>query len=518
MKNFPNKIFLWGVTLLSLQNEWGAFAQPIQLIPQGGKSVEQTQTEDSLSSFQNLADFWEGTPPTVVEIYFPTLPLKLTSPTLRGLRTQLAKEKYTPLLQNSAYEKSLLSLLIEGGEEDQAKEFLTEMLFPEKESLLLDFQWLAGDTKKACEKVTNLIRTSPHLEWKQQNIYCLFLNGEKERAKIAAEILSESNAHATQFLNVLFDPTFKMPLDESLIKSPFLLNVWIEAQHDISEIDLNKLPSSSLALIARSEKVLPQARLLVGEKALQQGTLKGEEFLNLVIETPKTVFWGNILHELASGKTDQLLPFLERSEKEGTLSLLPQVFHAQLSSLHPSSETLPLAPFIIRAFLQSEHKDVAKKWGTFFMREAPDEAISVLPFLHLAFPDQRLSESQIQAWQAYNSRVHPERAVQHSYELRRILEAFKEPSGKPMKGEPSSPSWRQEKALFDEKLVSLLESAADSQRKGEVLLFVLIMIGEKPLHEFSVDKLAPILKALHRAGYKKEARELALEFLLTRGG
>src|SRR5689334_15776687 len=101
------------------------------------------------------------------------------------------------------------------------------------------------------------------------------------------------------------------------------------------------------------------------------------------------------------------------------------------------------------------------------MRESPDEAIAILPLLHLAFPENKWGEAQLQAWQAYQSRVHPERAAQRSYLLRNVLEALGEAPGPAMKGEPEAPSWRQRKALFDEKSLALLDSAAASKRKGE---------------------------------------------------
>jgi hypothetical protein len=517
MKSFLNKSLFWG-SLLLLLKEGEALAQPIQLIPHHeNMEREQPQEDAPLASPQVLPEFWEGTPPSVIETYFPRVPLKLTSPVLRELRAHLVQEKYTELLQNAAYNQSLLSLLIAEGKDEQANELIMERSLPEKESLLLDLQWLTGHPKKACEKITNLIRTSLHLEWKKQNIYCLYLNGEEARAKIAAEVLSESNPEAAQLLNTLFDSSLKPPLDESVAKSPFLLTVWLESQQDIPEEKLQNLSSAALALIARSEKAPLQTRLLSAEKALQQGLFKEEDFLALVKDVPQTEFWGQLLHELASGKFEGLLPLFEQAEKEGKLSLLPQVFSSFLSSMEPSLETLSLAPFMIRAFLQNEKKDLAKKWGTFLMREAPDEAIVVLPLLHFAIPENKWGESQIQAWQAYQGRVHSKTAPQHSYELRRILEAFKEPTGHPMKDEPSPPSWRQEKALFDGHDVALLESAAESKRRGEVLLMVLAIIGETPLHELSVDKFVPILKALDKVGYQKEARELALEFLLAKG-
>jgi hypothetical protein len=517
MKSSRSSTLFGGVAFILLQNG-PVLSQPIQLIPhKEGEILQQRKAEDNLSFSQPLLEFWEGTPPSVIETYFPKLPLKLTSPLLRELRMQLAKEPYTDLLKNTAYETALLSLLTEGGEEEQAKEFLMETHLSEKESLLLDLQWREGDTKKACEKIANLIRTSAAPEWKTQNMYCLYLNGEEERAKITAEVLSESNPAAAQHLNVLFDKSAQPPFDPSLAKSPFLLTVWLETKQSIPEGELNKLSPSLLALIARSGKTPLPTRLLAAEKALQQGTFKAEDFATLLKEAPETEFWGEMAHALKSSTHEKLLSLLKRAEKAQKLGLVAHVFQSSLASIDPSIETLPLAPYMIRAFLQSKKLELAKKWGTFFMREAPEEALTVGPLLHLVFPENNGDNPQMHTWQAYESRVHPRTAPQHSYELRRVLSALGEPSGEPIKREPSVPSWRQEKALFEGQEAGLLESAADSKRKGEVLLLTLALIGDTPLRDFSVDKLVPILKALDKAGYGQESRSLALEFLLAKG-
>ena len=515
MKNSLNRPLLWGAVFLLFQNGFG-WAQPIQLIPQKGEEGEQVHIDVPVDLSHPLPEFWEGTPPSVIEIYFPKIPLVLTSPVLRHLRAEMTKKKYTELRKNAVYENSFFSLLIASGEWEQAKEFLMESTLGNQDALFVEVEWLMGEPKKACEKVTSLFRTTSNSEWKKQNIYCLYLNGEEERARIAAEVLSESSPTSAKLLNTLFDPSVKIPLDNTISQSPFLLTVWLESKQEIPETELNKFPSSSLALIARSEKAPFPTRLLAGEKALQQGTFKSEDFLTLLKNAPETEFWGQLREELKSPKAEKLLPLLEHADQEHKLGLVAQVFASSLSDITPSEEMLSLAPFLIRAFLQSENKELAKKWGAFFMREAPEEAISLLPLLHLAFPDTHWGDAQMQAWQAYENRTHPTTASQHSYELRRILEALAVPSGQPMKNEPSPPSWRQEKSLFDEKEVALLESAAESKRKGEVLLLVLAMMGDKPLSDLSVDKLVLWLKTLQKAGFKDEARLLALEFLLAK--
>ena len=86
-----------------------------------------------------------------------------------------------------------------------------------------------------------------------------------------------------------------------------------------------------------------------------------------------------------------------------------------------------------------------------------------------------------------------------------------------MKGEPARPSWRQEKALFDEKTLELLNSAVLSKRKGEILLLTLVLMGETPLDTLSPDKFVRLLSSLHKGGFTDQAHTLALEYLLAKG-
>lgn len=512
MKNFLNRALLWGSAFVLLSGGEG-WAQPIQLLPHKKGHIE---THPSLPS-QNATGFWEGTPPSLIETYFSKIPLRLDSRTLRALRNEILKEKYAPLLQNPAHEKTLLSLFMETGQLEEAKELLAETQLPEKDSLLLNIQWLEGTPKKACEKISNLIRQSSNTEWKMQNIYCLFLNGETERGKVAVELLSESNPDIYPLINTLFDPSFPPSFEPSIGKSPFLLTVWCATGQEIPDKAMKSMSPAFLSLIARSEKAAFKARILAAEHALKEGSLKGETLLTLLKDSPKTDVLEFFSDALKNPKTEFLLPLFEKAQHEQRLGVIGAVFSPLLSKINPSTETVKLAPYMIRAFLGGGEKDFAQKWGTFFMREAPDEAISILPLLHLAFPQTKCSESHLQAWQAYQSRTHPGHATENSSILRHILEALGEPSGAPLKGEVEAPSWRQEKTLFDEKTLALLDSAAASNRKGEVLLLVLTTIGDTPLKDLSSGKVTRLLAVLKKAGFTQEARALALEFLLAKG-
>lgn len=461
-------------------------AEPIQLIPK--PSGNQPVISSELPPLQ-ASGFWEGTPPSVIETYLPRVPLHLTSRTLRKLRTDLLKEKYAPLLKNLSYQTTLYGLMTETGLFTEAKDFLIDSELGEKDSRLINLQWMEGENRKACDKIANLIRTTPSPEWKKQNIYCLYLNGEGERGKVAAELLRESNPNEL-LMNALFDPSLKPPLETS---SPFLLSVWASLGQDMSEESLKTLSPARLTIIARSSKMPFKTRLAATHKAWEEGVMNAEALDSLLKDAPAD----DLLVSIKEGKSAQL----EKAHQEHKLAFYLAV---QKVKVQPSPETLGLAPIMVRAYLQAGDKDMAQKWSTFLMREAPEEAAGLLPLLHLAYPETKWGEPQLQAWQAYQARLHPKQATQRSHELKEILTALGETQGSTLK-------WGGDKALLD-----LLDSAVVSKRKGEVVLLTLILMGETPLKDTSTDKFVRLLTALHKAGFTTEARELALEYLLSK--
>lgn len=65
--------------------------------------------------------------------------------------------------------------------------------------------------------------------------------------------------------------------------------------------------------------------------------------------------------------------------------------------------------------------------------------------------------------------------------------------------------------LPDGAVAKLLSDAAQSQRKAETILVVLHVLGNHKAQELSSRKLAAMVDALHRTGFDKDARRLALE-------
>ncbi|MBX9786345.1 MAG: hypothetical protein K2Y08_03295, partial [Alphaproteobacteria bacterium] len=299
-----------------------ALALPVQLLP----NKEGRGAPPCDFSIETQANgFWEGTSATFIEEYFPKIPLRLTSPTLRALRDEVLKEKVEALLTDPSYQEKLFDLLVKSGDLVSAENFLVSSTLSDKENGFLNLFYWEGKPEKACEKVANLMRISPSLEIRAQNVYCLYLNGEKERAKIALELLNESDKTVQPLLNELFDPSVTPTFENAMGSSPFLLTLWCALQKEIPEKDLRTLPPVALVLIANTEKMPQETRHLAAELALEYGLTTRPD-----VQLPKRRELQNSAHvqELLEGRGEyggkdlELLECAAKNKYKGEVLLL----------------------------------------------------------------------------------------------------------------------------------------------------------------------------------------------------
>ncbi len=507
MRSSVNKIpkfFLINAVCLTFLTQ--AFAQPIQLIP---KIQENSYLVGDNTPSLEFSTFWEGTPPSIVLAHLPKLTVDLTSLVLQEMRRKVLIENYDPLNQDLAYEETRLQLFQKIGNFHDALELLSNTHLPNKDTLWVNLKWAQAEPKSACHKVENLLRTTPAHDWKIQNVYCLYSNGEKERGKVAAEILEETSTDIPSVINQLFDPELAVNFNKEIGESPFLLYVWCSLGHTIPENDLKTFCPASLRLVAQSEHMSESTRLWAAQHALDQGSLANTTFLSYLKSDFKNSLFNNFKSTLEQKDFQKLLVQFEEARDSQQFRLIAKAFYPLFVQLNPSPEALALTPFLIRVFLNVGEFEAARKWGTYYTREAPEEAVVLMPLLHIAFPQNPWGESQLKAWQT--SQV---QAPQRSYILRKILEALGENPGSAMIGEPLAPSWRQEQAILGEMDSVLLNAAADGKRTGEIYLLILSNIGDTSLSELPVEKIAHFIRALNKAGHSDKARKLALEYLV----
>jgi hypothetical protein len=321
MINFLNKPFLFLLTSSFFTSSL-VWALPVQLLPnkEGGRAPSY---DFSIESQTN--GFWEGTSSVVIEQYFPKIPLRLTSPTLRALRDEVLKEKFEPLLTNSSYQEKVFDLFAESGDLISAENFLINSTLPHKDNSFLNLFYWAGKSEKACEKVANLMRMSPSLDIRAQNVYCLYFNGEKERAKIAFELLNEFDTAVPPLLNALFDSSFTPTFEDAMGSSPFLLTLWCSIQKEIPEKNLKALSPAALMLIANAEKMPQQTRLLAAQLALEYGLTTRPD-----VQFPKQREPQNsaLVQELLEGRGEygggdlELLESVAKNKRKGEVLLL----------------------------------------------------------------------------------------------------------------------------------------------------------------------------------------------------
>lgn len=486
------------------------FAQPIQLIPKS----EFTNETISLNTDEQAANpFWEGTPPSTYTSYIDKLPTRLASSVLQKMRAKVLNEKY-PHSTNVFEDQNLIfSLFVETGDFKNAENLLARENLEEQDDLWIRLKWAMGDHKAACHKIANLLRQTSQDKWKAQNVYCLYLNGENERAKVADELLREASIETHPLIDKLFNPSEKVTFNKEIANSFFLLNVWCSLGLDLSENELNQLSPSQLILIAHSKGTPQETRA--------KATLQAIEFSSFTPSLSRDAPENTIFHKLKVALThpqqQALIPLFNEIGHRNLIEILARVYLAEIEQINPSKETFFLAPYFIPTFLLAQNYDQAQKWYTLFKKEKPDDAIALAALMHIAHPENPVSEETMQGWQRYQTKLKPGTAPKNSYILRSLLEALGEKTGRAIEGEPAAPSWRQEKALLGELNPNLLNAAASSNRIGEVYLIILASIGNEALRDSPVEKISHIVRALHKVSKDKEAKALAIEYLISKG-
>ncbi|MBL8676229.1 MAG: hypothetical protein JNJ47_02220, partial [Alphaproteobacteria bacterium] len=164
-----------------------------------------------------------------------------------------------------------------------------------------------------------------NLEIREQNVYCLYLNGEKERAKIAFELLNESDTGVSPLLNALFDPSFTLTFEDAMGGSPFLLTLWCILQKEIPEKNLKALSPVALALIANAEKMPQETRLLAAQLALEYGL---NTCLDVLLPKQREPQNSALIQELLEGRGEctskdlELLKCAAENKRKGEVLLL----------------------------------------------------------------------------------------------------------------------------------------------------------------------------------------------------
>lgn len=496
-------------TFFFLHNE--IKAQPIQLIPKADLTHE---TPFSKQDERTIPSFWEGTPPTTYETYIDKLPLRLSSFILQKMRAKVLSEKFTPA---SDVQDKLFSLSLNIGDFDNAEKLLSNERLEGYDELWVRLQWTRGDPKAACHKIGNLLRANAQNIWKVQNVYCLFLNGELERARVADELLREASLETHPLVSKLFDSSINVPFDKEIANSPFLLNVWCTLGLELSSDELSQLSPGQLHIVANGNKVPPTVRLNAALQAKDLSQFPSDHLVSLLRETSDNDLFHDLLIALENSQESNLPSLFEKGAKEHQLELIAKTFSSLLSQLTPSKNTAPIAPYLIRTFLSIQEYGLAQKWYALLKQENPDAAIALLPLMYLADSQNQLTEEEIRVWQAYQTKTNPNDAAKMSYILRSILEALGENNGSPMEGEPVAPSWRQEKAILGSLNPNLLNAAATSNRIGEVYLLILASLQADTLAHVPVEKITHFVRALKKVSKGEQAKALAIEYLINKG-
>jgi len=201
-----------------------------------------------------------------------------------------------------------------------------------------------------------------------------------------------------------------------------------------------------------------------------------------------------------------------------------RVYVPQIASLQPSNDVALYAPVLARALLAAHQFDAARGWlGWIHAQAAADKSVigidaGLAVLARIAqLSDAPLSADQFKAWRDAAAGLAPDKAARRGDLAIALLAALGDAiptevwlaqlgSGAPTAAQAPSPT-----------LALGLDAAVTAKRTGEIVLDACALVGDGTLMQIDVAALARLVGALQAAGFKDDARALALDAALANG-
>jgi hypothetical protein len=412
-----------------------------------------------------------------------------------------------------------------------------------------DGMLLAGDVKGACAETNAAIKKSNDPFWQKALIYCQAASGDKAKAGLGLDILRDQGHNDPAFFH-LAELLLGVRGDEPkglTDLSPLHVALLRAGKRPISEAILNNAAPTVLKALALSQDVAPLERLTAAERAEASGALDTEALrkLYLAIEfTPQEI--AGALSNPQAGRTPNGRALMYKAASEQLVAVakaeviskaisavqndggsLPayRLYGKMIEQMTPSTALSWFSGTAVRALLANGRINGAKPWMSLLYEarglEDRRTAASLAPLARIADPENR------EAWNAkldeqWRKAQEGTPNVLFSARLTlalSLLEALGENVGDswltllagPQADSPSSVSGNRAS------LWNGLHRAAEAKRKGEAASFALLILGEKSFAELDAVTLQYVVFALKKAGFEAEARNLALEALISAG-
>ena len=493
-------------------------------------------------------NMWVGSSRKLIINLLGLLPKKMTSPGQRQLFRRLLLTRADPPV-GAQMKKSLLSMrvaaLYDAGDYITANQLIdaipSDELREELSKIQTDILFRRQYPKKACGIVQSKGKDYNAIYWKKAEAYCLAIDGQKEKALLISEILSEQNDSV--------DPAFSTGIEALVGNKPndlkrlYSLNGLLLSLLQSGKVTLPaKLPANlsigDLASLALTEGRSFAKRVLEGESAMLGGAItptqlaqiykikkpeKGE--LLRFIEDRETkwneesrsfLFQAAVAEALPEKKARIIERALMLARLHKSFALTALMMSSEMDKIEPTAGLSWFAPLAARAYAISGDMMAVKKWLRLISKSSD---VSVLPLSILSGTLEKgaISEKKLYRW--YSSR---KKEVQQGLEDQtRIFYSLMQAFNISVSGSLWSDviDWKNtEKPLpVISGLLPLLSNAAQKGRVGETVALSIILLGEAGTQRSNHYAVVQAVRALLMVGQREAARQLALEAAVVAG-
>ncbi|MDP6876247.1 MAG: hypothetical protein QF521_22220 [Alphaproteobacteria bacterium] len=520
------------------------------------------------------AGMWSGTPMAMVMNLLPRLPVAATSPTMQSLRRRLLVSTALPPDDLNGMDgdgSALVALRIQrlaaAGDSDAVAQLLKFAPLSANNSILaqvrVETELLAGNVGEACRIVRNQLgadeasdggnTAGSAVAWQKIMAFCLALDGQTAQVELYEQLLYENGVEDEAFFALLanLNSGEAEPLERIARTEPLHLAMLRAARRAIPADAVKQASPAVLRAIATSPNATLPMRLQAAERAEALATLATSVLARVYASVPFSAEQSAdalalakgqpgpsasaILYQVAQidaqieGRARALAAAWRNGRRSGNYMTAVRINLDMTRTIAADPKLAWFAAAAGRALLAAGDREAARNWLMAILEPAragePEAAAALLtlaPLFYVAAGGQNdpaLTPAMAKVlsgwWQGEVANGGAER-YQRALRLYGLLAAL----GKDLPGELWVPLFEAPARDIPQASPSLLmglERAAAGQRKGEVVLLSLLLLGERGPALSDTMTLGRVVAALRGIGLVEDAEAMALEGLLGAG-
>lgn len=501
--------------------------------------------------------FWKGTERAQIDRLVAAI-LPTPSPTALGLARRLLLSE-ADLPEGQGGEPGLFATRIDRltaiGDPDSAYQ-LARLVSnnPAAASRAVDAAWLADRGEDACATVQGIPTSARDTAWSKAFAFCRALANDLPGANLQAGLLRERGEADPVFLALIAQLSGygdNKPMD---IKAPTPLQIAMlkAANKPVTAATVDAASPAGARLLAEIAAASPDIRLRAAERAYIYGAMPVENLraVYAAVEVPAKDVAGALsakspaedprtraaLFQAVEGvpageRAQALVTALQRlRSQQGGLDIRLAMAHLEsLLGIKPAPENVELGGGATRLLLAVGQEALARDWdqqlqteGRAGLIEAAREAVRLVPLFAIATGD-RLEPADLRDWiDAWRAGGPVESFEARAVGLLSALQGLGREVPPDVWGRLAASGGAPAGAAPTGHRPSIatlqaMRAAAQGDRIGETIAYVLIALDGQSPAALEGDALATVLESLVRIGFEREARRLALEAVIGRG-